>query len=40
LTFETALLAPRWPDFAAGLEVLAYDITTERLVELPNDNDS
>jgi hypothetical protein len=21
LTFETALLAPRWPDFAAGLEV-------------------
>jgi hypothetical protein len=40
LTFETALLAPRWPDFAAGLEVLAYDITTERLVELPNDNES
>jgi hypothetical protein len=32
------LLAPRWPDFAAGLEVLAHDITTERMVELPNDS--
>jgi len=40
LTFEAALLAPRWPVFAAGLEVLAHDITTERLVELPNDNES
>jgi hypothetical protein len=40
LTFEAALLAPRWPDFAAGLEVLAHDITTERMVELPNDNES
>jgi hypothetical protein len=38
--FEAALLAPRWPDFAAGLEVLAHDITTERMVELPNDNES
>jgi hypothetical protein len=40
LTFEAALLAPRWPDFAGGLEVLAHDITTERMVELPNDNES
>jgi hypothetical protein len=28
------------PDFAAGLEVLAHDITTERMVELPNDSQS
>jgi len=40
LTFEAALLTPRWLDFAAGLEVLAHDITTERMVELPNDNES
>jgi hypothetical protein len=40
LTFEAALLAPRWPDFDAGLEVLAHDIATERMVELPNDSES
>ena len=37
LTFEAGLLAPV---FAAGLEVLAHDITTERMVDLPNDNES
>jgi len=40
LTFEAALLAPRWPDFAAGLEVLAHDITTEWVDELPNESES
>jgi hypothetical protein len=34
---QRQLVAPRWLDFAAGLEVLAHDITTERMVELAND---